>query len=150
MNPSSDKVRNYQRDKLGRNGGETALIEMRGFPSKGVQPQAYEEDYTKHRTQIIRERIIAHEREFVLYYSSSAACINVWEAIAGAKLALHEPLTIGSTVHLVTHHPNARMCLKKNARDCYPNSKEYWAEMANRIKAEMAKNRAKDPDIMHR
>jgi hypothetical protein len=94
---TTEDVRAYQRDHLGRRAGETAIIELLPlpspstsawlYPSWGVALYATREDYVRAelpgRIAELRRRLLQHKPKVVVFYGLGYR--EHWEAIAGGR-----------------------------------------------------------------
>ena len=122
--PTPDSVREYQRDRLGRRGGQTALLELFPLPSPGTKPwlyarhsalphladrERYRDHFADERVARIRRRIDEHRPRGVVLYGTSY--LPYWRRIAGGSLQHVDGLlvgTAGGTAFVLTQHPAAR------------------------------------------
>jgi hypothetical protein len=103
--PSREATLEYQRTRLGRLEGETALIELSCVPARHNQIAAPRELYREERVQRIRERLLEHAPQFVVFYSPAPDYLPAWRRIAGLRLEPNVPGLVGETACVVTHHP---------------------------------------------
>jgi len=123
--PSTEDVRTYQRDHLGRTGGETCLLELLPLPSPSISHwlyangsklanlatrQSYRDWLIPLRVQRLRERIQMHSPPNVIFYGKTY--LEHWQAIAGPPLRKVPELDIfqartDGTLFIVTNHPVA-------------------------------------------
>jgi hypothetical protein len=131
-----EAARAYQSEKFCRQDGETAAIELSALPRRHSGIRLPRNDYVELRNAWIRNFIRSRDRIAVLYYCSNAEHLCRWEAISSKPLKLHEPLMIGRTVHLVTHHPTyPRGHFRINDTLSYnAQSALYWVEMARLVR----------------
>jgi hypothetical protein len=125
--PTPEAVLAYQKARLGRADGETALIEMCGLPAKNNGVDIPRMLFRKERTDVLAQRMREHRPEFVVFYSPNnrkgRQYVDAWDAISGVTLVRDQPEVVGQTVCVMTYHPNGKW------------SKDYWREIADRIKA---------------
>jgi len=124
--PSSQEVKDYQRDYLGRENAETCLLELMPLPSPNASNWLYNEisslsylanrqSYVKEvaplRIKHIRSKIAGFSPLLVLFYG--LGYLDYWQEIAGISL---EPQKIdrvygskvGNTLFVAAKHPAAR------------------------------------------
>jgi len=125
--PTTEQVRAYQRDRLGRAGGLDSILELLPLPSPGLNRWLFYPDYsqlpylrdratyTAHvaplRTAHLRARIAQYQPRSVVFYG--AGYRHWWREIAGVDFApsgLDGVLTArhGPTQFVVMQHPVAR------------------------------------------
>jgi hypothetical protein len=95
---TTENVRRYQRDRLGREHGDSALLELLPLPSPSASHWHYgewstlphlrtREGYSSHmapvRAQQIASRILKHKPERVVFYGVNPWYRGWWEQIAG-------------------------------------------------------------------
>lgn len=98
-NLSLSVLREYQKERLGRIGGETALVELLPLPSPStshwlyaehstlaelVDRQTYHQQIAPGRAARLRARILVHRPKAVVFYSASSTYRRWWEKIARA------------------------------------------------------------------
>lgn len=124
--PTTDDVRAYQRDHLGRHDGESGLLELMPLPSPGTTRwlygsmasdpalatrEAYMEHWLPARVQRLRELIAEHRPRAVVFYGVSY--LAHWEAVTGVELAeVGDGVRVGQGVgtrFVVAKHPAARL-----------------------------------------
>jgi hypothetical protein len=123
--PTTDDVRFYQRDHLGREGGDTCLLELLPLPSPSTSHwlyadassipalasrQAYRDWLIPMRIKRLQERIWKYRPSFIIFYGKTY--LEYWQAIVGAPLLHIETLNIDraevdGTLFVVTNHPVA-------------------------------------------
>lgn len=118
---TANATRAYQKDKLGRRDGETALLELSSIPAENNGVKTERDLYRPQRIHTLRERVIEHSPEFVVFYSPDAKYRDAWNAIAGRSLERDTPVTIASTTFIITYHPNGEW------------SKAYWVDIGKRL-----------------
>jgi hypothetical protein len=120
-----ETVRDYQRTKLGRRDGDTALIELFPLPSPSTKHWIYEECHiieiasrqayrtflANTRVSTIRDRIRRHRPQAVVLYGNSYRAY--WETIAGMSFSRQrgEPFQsaqLDSSILVLAPHPVAR------------------------------------------
>lgn len=126
----TERVREYQRDSLGRVSGEkNCLIELLPLPSPGIQkwmykdhsalPQLksreeYKEYYKDMRVKHIRDRIDQYRPRVVVFYSTTKEYMEQWKYIAGVPLSPSETgktpyiARRDGTVFVVTSYPTTK------------------------------------------
>lgn len=123
--PTTDEVRFYQRDHLGRNEQETCLLELLPLPSPSTSHwlyadcsrnpalgsrQSYRNMLTPIRIKCLQDRIQKYRPLFVIFYGKTY--LEHWKAITGASLLYVDTLDIyrvelNGTLYVVTNHPVA-------------------------------------------
>ncbi|GAC1544651.1 MAG: hypothetical protein NVS2B17_26000 [Candidatus Velthaea sp.] len=77
------------------------------------------------RVEFIRQKLKAHQPEFVGFYSPDNGVgrryADAWNAITGQALERDVPVRVGQTICVMTYHPNGE------------RSKEYWRGIAEAI-----------------
>ena len=125
--PTTDDVRVYQRDKLGRLESETCLLELLPLPSPSTREwlysshstlpqlatrQSYRDYYAPKRAEHLRAMIERQQPRCVIFYSLSLEYMKSWKAIAdvdftettfGARAYWRGQQ--GQTVFFVVAHP---------------------------------------------
>jgi hypothetical protein len=142
---STEAIRCYQRQQLGRTGRDTCLLELLPLPSSAMGkwfvgewsrlPQLQTRDdyvafYAPRRAERIRKRIAEYHPRAVVLYSTSQHFQQWWEIVAGgAKYTSHEtdglPYSLtstGATVLAITRHPTSRGV-----------TNEYWRSVGKEI-----------------
>ena len=125
--PSTEEVRTYQKDRLGRQGGLDCILELLPLPSPGIGHWRFypeysrlpylrdRETYTRRvapaRITHLRARIAEHRPRAVIFYG--AGYVNWWRQIAGAEFRPSAVAKVsiaenGSTRFVVMQHPTAR------------------------------------------
>lgn len=124
--PTTEQVREYQANHLGRHSGDTCLVELLPLPSpstghwlyaeaKDIPYLATRDRYLEKLTHIridhLQRRIMEHRPPTVVFYSFSYR--QYWEALAGTSFGWDPDLEIyaaraGHTRYLVTKHPAGR------------------------------------------
>jgi hypothetical protein len=88
--PTANAVLAYQKTRLGRMNDETALLELSALPAYGSGIPRPRMLFRAERVALIRERLLAHEPEVVVFYSPDnrpgRRYVDAWEAIIGARL----------------------------------------------------------------
>jgi hypothetical protein len=121
---STETVRAYQRDLLGRRDGETAIIELMPLPSKSIAawPYAaagpgvisdratYSATILPDRVSALRHLIAQHRPRIVVFYGLNAR--DTWSAIAGGEFMKSDEgsfafYSTSSTLYVMTRHPVA-------------------------------------------
>lgn len=122
--PTIEQVREYQRASLGRQAGNTCLVELLPLPSPSTgrwlyaqhsslpylaNRRIYKQTCLASRSAHLRERINEYRPAAVVFYGFSY--LKYWQAIAGVNL-LHESDGVyhgrdGATLFIVTKHPAA-------------------------------------------
>ena len=123
VEPTRDATLRYQRDRLGRCDGETALLELSALAASHMGVAVSRSLNRVHRIETIRERLRAHEPSLVVFYSTRPEYADAWARIAGARLSEGRPVRMGPTAFLMAYHPQ------------YKRSKAYWLELAERLHA---------------
>jgi hypothetical protein len=123
--PTTDEVRFYQRDHLGREKQETCLLELLPLPSPStnhwlyadgshipalVSRQSYRDWLIPIRIKRLQDRIQTYRPLFVILYGKTY--LEHWKAISDAPLLYIDTLDIYSaelngTLYVVTNHPVA-------------------------------------------
>ena len=123
--PTTEDVRRYQRDELGRRDGSTALIELFPLPSPSTQHwtysqcniaeiatrECYRDAIAEHRINAIRDRIRTARPRAIIFYGREYR--QYWERIAQTPFTRHvdRPFDValtGSTIFILAPHPVAR------------------------------------------
>lgn len=140
----TESVRRFQREKLGRQDGTNALLELLPLPSRRLNKwlyaehsripelanrQAYTRAYAPKRAEAIRQRIQQHKPEAVVFYSSSRPYRQWWTAIAGVEFGFEADSKVyvgrnADTIFIITSHPTA-----------FGVSNRYWQRVAEIISA---------------
>ncbi len=124
------EVKAYQRDHLGRKGGDTCLLELLPLPSLSVSQLMHGEQRTRHhlntrddyrehyapqRAEHLASRVAYHKPAAVIFYSMDAWYRRWWEMIAGVEFfrvpLRSETLFIadnGHTFFAIIKHPTVR------------------------------------------
>jgi len=125
IDPSTEDVRAYQRDHLGREGKETCLLELLPLPSPSTNHWLYAEgshiptlaDRQSYRDWLIpirikglKERIQKYVPPYVIFYGKTY--LEHWQVITNIPLQRNEALDIykaktDGTIYVVTNHPVA-------------------------------------------
>ncbi|HEY1428078.1 MAG TPA: hypothetical protein VGF18_00765 [Candidatus Tumulicola sp.] len=121
--PNAGDTLRYQRELLGRGGGETALVELSSLPAVHNDVPVQREMFRKERISTIRERLLAWKPRFVVFYSPDKRYTEAWNEIAGVRLDRDTPTRHEGTVFVVTYHPNGQW------------KKAYWTEMGRRLRS---------------
>lgn len=123
--PTTDDLRQYQRDQLGRHGGNTVLVELLPLPSPSTDrwlygersqlPQlrsrkAYRDFYMERRSHALHEMVWHYQPSAVVFFSVDANYRASWERIAGLELVRQEEpdcyvAESDNTVFVATKHP---------------------------------------------
>lgn len=123
--PTTDAIREYQRDSLGRAAGETCLLELLPLPSPSTSHwlyrdysklpfladrQAYRQALLSKRMAHLRERIRQHQPRVVVFYGYVYQ--QNWRDIAGADFTQSAGQDFyladcGSQVFVIMKHPAA-------------------------------------------
>lgn len=125
-----EAVRRYQVERLGRDGGETALLELLPLPSPSIDRWSYHEwtsvpqlsdrgsylrYYAPRRAAYLRRKREEHRPLVVVYYGLHGNYQRWWECISGVSLNDHnvegQRVRVGrdpGTIFVVIPHPNAR------------------------------------------
>jgi hypothetical protein len=113
----TEAVRSYQRDRLGRSEGETALIDLSAIaaPNLGVIVPEREQNRPK-RIEMIRQRMSEHNPKFVLFYGVGYR--DDYSKVAGAAFDEDGFAWCGETLCSLVQHPVARPT----------RSAEWWAD----------------------
>ena len=119
--PTADATRAYQKDKLGRRDGETALLELSCLPAENNGVPIPRDLFRKERIATIRQRLVEHAPRFVVFYSPDPRYRSAWNEIAGTLLERDAPVKVGSTTFVVTYHPNGEW------------SKAYWVGIGRAV-----------------
>ncbi len=125
LTPTTEQVREYQRDRLGRPGGETCLTELLPLPSRSTQSwfyashsrlpylanrETYRQTCLPWRMNHLRERIREHHPPVVVFYGFDYR--KYWEEMAGIEFSFEEPgILLGSnsgSLFVIVKHPVAR------------------------------------------
>lgn len=116
--PDAGAVLQYQKTRLGRADGDTALLELSAIPAKNTAVARPRMLFREERVAVIRERLLQHRPEFVVFYSPDNArdrrYVAAWNAIVGTPLTRDVPVMVGPTACVMTYHPNGAW------------SKAYW------------------------
>jgi hypothetical protein len=98
---TTDAVRAFQRDRLGRAGGDNCLLELLPLPARSTRDwlygaystlpalrtrESYLTRYAPDRARHLRNRVAEHQPEVVIFYSVNGWYHQWWEVIAGAPL----------------------------------------------------------------
>jgi len=123
VDATADKVREYQKNSLGRTNGDSCLIELLPLPSPSTNRWVYSHNsrlpiletrdkYSQacvpFRSAHIRKRISEHKPDAVVFYSISYR--EFWEDITGFELEKHKngDFYIGkddNSLYVITKHP---------------------------------------------
>jgi hypothetical protein len=121
-----DAIREYQVNRLGRDGGADCILELLPLPSPGLNRwrfypdtdipylktrELYTRYVTPHRVKHLRQRIAEHRPPAVIFYGKSY--LHWWREIAGIDLLPSGLDTVssgrlGDTLFVVMQHPAAR------------------------------------------
>lgn len=127
ISPTTNDVRDFQRDKLGRLDSKNALIELMPLPSPGINIWHYDKFsklpflrnratyfsyFLDKRVSLLREKIFSHKPKMVVFYSFSY--LEHWQTIASVPLVFNANLdcysgTSEGVVFLVIKHPTSRL-----------------------------------------
>ncbi|WP_433971024.1 hypothetical protein [Tunturiibacter lichenicola] len=100
-----DDLRAYQRDSWGRqNGGETCVIDLSGLAAKTLQMPIDRKQFRNERIGVICDKLREHQPRLVVMYGKGEK--QCWQQIAAAGLEPEQPYTVGSTIFVMTTHPN--------------------------------------------
>ena len=95
--PTISALRTYQKEKLGRTGGESCLVELFPLPAKSTGswfygehsrlPQLanrkrYRQALAPQRVRHLRSRLLVHRPQHVIFYSTNARYRRWWQKIA--------------------------------------------------------------------
>jgi hypothetical protein len=122
IEPTPKATLHYQKMKLGRSDGNTALIEISCLPAKHNGVEIPRELFRPQRITKIREQLVQNAPRFVVFYSPDPKYREAWELIAGSKLERDKPVLIGSIACIVTYHPNGEW------------TKAYWSDMGRTLR----------------
>ena len=123
---STDEVRVYQRDVIGRKNGETCLLELFPLPSPSSKSRNYDfwsdlpflkerktyRDYcVPWRAEHIRSRIEEHRPKIVVFMGHGY--FDYWKSIAGQDFKFDEKggfwaRSSGGTTYVISKHPAAK------------------------------------------
>jgi len=125
--PTARAVLEYQKMRLGRADGETALPELSSLPAVDGSVGRPRVLFRSHSVAVIRQRLLEHSPEFAVFYSPDnrpdRRYVDAWSAIVGTSLVRDEPVLVGRTACVMTYHPNGAW------------SKAYWEKIARVLKA---------------
>jgi hypothetical protein len=122
----TEAIKTFQKDGLGRQGGNTCLVELMPLPSPGTNRwfyskwsclpylrtrDAYKAAIQPMRLNHLKSRIKEYRPRCVVFYGKSYR--TSWEEIAGTQMSTVQPNGFGlcrkgSTQFLITQHPAAR------------------------------------------
>ena len=125
ISSSTEDVRAYQRDVIGRKNGETCLLELLPLPSPSSNDwnyglwsdlpflkdrKSYRDYCVPWRVEHIRFRIEEHKPKFVVFMGQGY--FDFWKSIAGQGLKFDEKdgfwaRSSGGTTYVITKHPAA-------------------------------------------
>lgn len=127
MKPTTEDVRIYQRDNLGRSNSENLLIELMPLPSPGINiwhynffsdlaylrsRHEYFSYFLSKRVSLLRKKILKYHPKIIVFYGFSY--IEHWQCTVSSKFKFNEDLDcyIASRDHmtyLVIRHPTSRL-----------------------------------------
>jgi hypothetical protein len=119
---NTEQVRSFQAHDLGRNDGDTCILELLPLPSPTVRSWLYaqsdvaylrdRETYQQHllplRIERIRARIATYRPRAIVFLGMSY--LEHWQEIAGKQLAVREDIALarGNTIFIAARHPASR------------------------------------------
>jgi hypothetical protein len=101
-----DARRKYQRDRWGRDSGETCVIELSGLAAKGYEDSIDRKGFRQERVETICKKLHEHKPRFVVMYGLSEK--EYWEQIAGIELLPDRIVKRDGICFVMTPHPNTR------------------------------------------
>jgi len=126
IEPTAAAVLEYQKKRLGRANDETALVELSALPANNVGIPRPRMLFRSERVEIIRERLLAHQPRFAIFYSPDNGrdrrYVDAWNAITKANLVRDVPALVGRTACVMTYHPNGKW------------AKAYWVSIADKLR----------------
>ena len=120
----------YQRNKWGRQPGETCVIELSGLAAHNLKVERDRDSFREERIRHIRDRMRAHEPRFVVMYGKDRRYLRAWNQIAeGADSVVQKDFSFadfrrsGSTVLALTPAPTS-----------WGPTNENWIELGERLR----------------
>jgi hypothetical protein len=111
----------YQRDKLGRSDGETALIELSAIAAPSIGIQSDRETHRADRIKTIREKLESTEPKLVVFYGTTYR--DQYAEIAGGSFDDDGFRRNGRTLCALISHP-------ARANKSYA----YWTQLGERMR----------------
>ncbi len=108
-----EAIRKYQIERWGRDGGETAVLELSAVNAlTTAHREALRLANVDARIDLLRARLAAHKPKLVVFYgvtglANGGSYLDYWNRIAGHELTLGEPLIDRGTVFVATKHPTS-------------------------------------------
>ena len=132
---NNEILRIYQRDRWGRQNGETCVIELSGLPARNLEVQRNRERYRPERIKFIRDKLFGcHPAPtFVVMYGKGAW--EHYEKIAGIRLHPHDHASphvvrkVKSTIFAFAEHPVSWGLRNK-----------YWVELGEEMRKKKESN----------
>ena len=115
-----ESLRSYQRTKLGREQGDTCLLELGGLAAHSFKVERDRSSFREPRTNRMAKELMDRKPQFVVMYGKSHQ--EQYERVAGQSLMLDVVVQSGSTAILLTRHPNARGL-----------TDEYWCSLGRKL-----------------
>ena len=123
---SINEIREFQKNQLGKNDGDNALIEFFPLPNVSITDWIYEGKtslkFLKNRKELIRQmapdrierirdKIKIYKPKVVAFYDTSAECLKFWKQIIGTEINLdnnktHIIIVRDGVIYAVIPHPN--------------------------------------------
>lgn len=103
---STERLRQYQRDRWGSSTGETCVIELSGTAAKGLAVDVDRDKFLEERIQFIRRKLGARPPTFVVMYGVTRR--SDWERLVGCRLERDRIVRQGQTLYVMSRSPTAR------------------------------------------
>jgi len=118
-----ESLRAYQRDRWGRLGGETCVIELSGLAANNSKVFRDRELFRPDRIKFIRNKILTCNPSFVVMYGVRQK--KHWEEIAGSEFPSNCILPLRSTILAIAPHPIS-----------YGSKDAFWTKLGIRLREE--------------
>jgi hypothetical protein len=118
----NESLRAYQRDRWGRRGGETCVIELSGLPARNLKVAREREAFRENRVRFIRRKMLACKPVFVVMYGKGV--MKYWKEIVDPRVRPGSVQKVGSTIVAFAPHPVA-----------YGVRKKYWVALGRKMRA---------------
>jgi hypothetical protein len=87
-----------------QNGGETCVIDLSGLAAKTLHVPIDRKQFRNERIGVICDKLRKHQPRLVVMYGKGEK--QCWQQIAAAGLKPEQPYRVGSTIFVMTTHPN--------------------------------------------
>jgi hypothetical protein len=96
----------YQRDKWGRSGGDTALVEVSALRARNLSAEIDRLSHQDRRLKVISARLVQAAPTFVVFYGKEYR--SIYERITGIPFGIDGTAQLGGTLCVLVAHPAAR------------------------------------------